>query len=242
MTEAVKSAYDELYQAVNDDAKRKELEARDYLAYLIKILHHDLHIFVAAGSNDVNCLREDPGRSGRLDLAIVADVREGTGETRRKAFLWEIKAPQLYAFVMKTKHRAEPSRDLFEAENQLFHYHNDKMKDYQFLEDNRILGPDDVELGGIVIGRFDRRIQAPFNVDQQDREIAFRKVINLRRRYIYKRLGMEVLTWTNILERIKEARTTYDRITDVFSDVTEESTLPSRYAGCVTSRLNEVPG
>src|ERR1041384_7559006 len=59
-------------------------------------------------------LRTGPGN---VDLLICADEPIAGGGIARRVFVWELKAPQLSLFRLETRSRAEPTPELYSAEN-----------------------------------------------------------------------------------------------------------------------------
>lgn len=88
---------------------------------------------------------------GRSDYVIIADVMR-SGDNCRRAYLWELKAPQCYIYEPDTETRLKPSNDLVSAENQLLNYYYELKGDRAFRIEYDITDPSDISLGGIIIG------------------------------------------------------------------------------------------
>lgn len=107
----------------------------------------------AADGNNTYVASEQICSTGRVDLVVLADSMQPGGNFRREAHIWELKAPQLPLFDVKTKSQAQPSLHLYSAETQLMHYCYSVSNDGVLLKRWRILSPDHIRLGGIIIGR-----------------------------------------------------------------------------------------
>jgi len=92
-------------------------------------------------------------RRGRCDLVVLADEYLADQESKRVAYVWELKAPQCCTFILDGKNRARPSDDLYSAENQLIHYLKSLRSDREWQTEHGILAEQDIKFGGIVIGR-----------------------------------------------------------------------------------------
>jgi hypothetical protein len=203
--------YQRLVRLVHADI-RTEIEARDCLADALGIIEDSAEVLcdVRKGTllQEVDWVKEEPTRSGPIDLVVVADVSlEGEKTTRRQGFVWEIKAPQVHVFETETRNRCKPSIHLVGAENQLYHYHAAKRGDQDFRNEYKIMEEDDVRLGGVLIGRGDTRLRttnkARCSLRDDDYGRMQDRAFRVRRKYVYEPLGMNLLTWTNILERLK---------------------------------------
>jgi hypothetical protein len=213
---------EELYQHLRDlvcnDRRRTELEARKYLLECLRRLEDRADILCHDFAASIVCFRpEDPGRYGPCDLIVVAEVVESTEEMRRRAYVWEVKAPQVHLFEHDTRNRVQPSSYLVKAENQLFHYHEDKSGSEAFRNEFGIMSHEDIVLGGVIIGRSDTILKPKAAMPLQEGERLYGTALRLRRRYIYKKNNMELMTWSNILRRLEPAKLTKGMIIDVTS-------------------------
>ena len=197
--------YAQLSELVYNDQARNEIESRQYLHQCLSSLNDKCDLLCQGHVEKIVRFRhEDPGRYGPCDLIVIAEIIDATEEKRRRAFVWEVKAPQLPLFEEETKNRVKPSVHLVSAENQLFHYHEDKLGSDAFRDEFGLLSSEDVLLGGILIGRNDNMLKRK-NISPEDGERLYRTALRLRRRYIYKKNNMELMTWSNILRRLQPA-------------------------------------
>jgi len=132
------------------DAAKREVECQKFLQYANFLLAPPL-------SRVVQVVREQVAMAGRSDYFLLCEVMEVN--LRRKLILWEAKAPQLAPFEIVTQNRLIPSRALVEAENQLLYYFDEYRSSGQFLDRYELRHPDDVKLGGIIIGRDDNMVR-----------------------------------------------------------------------------------
>jgi len=135
--------------------------------------------------------------SGDLDLLIGCDEFHSSGDNRRKLIVWELKAPQLYLFKVENTVRACPTTDLYSAENQLLHYHA-QLKGNQ-VEKTRfaIISPEDVELGGIIIGRTDRYVQPSTHLSHEALAMA-KTAHDVRENNFYEK-RLKLWTWDQVI-------------------------------------------
>jgi len=189
MSAIATSSADELRVLMNDAAQR-EVECQTYLQHAHLLLAPPL-------SRVVQVVREQVAMAGRSDYFLLCEVTEVT--QRRRLVLWEAKAPQLSPFEVATTNRLIPSRALVEAENQLLYYFDEYRSNGQFLDRYQIRHPDDVKLGGIVIGRDNNWVrqsaahQLPEDVLQQMAASALR----IRDEHFY-RGRIRILPWDRI--------------------------------------------
>lgn len=177
-------------RALMQDAAQREVECQDYLQHAHALLAPPL-------SKVVQIVREQVAMAGRSDYFFVCEVNEM--EIRRRLVLWEVKAPQLAPFEIATKNRLMPTRALVEAENQLLYYFDEYRSNGQFLDRYQIRHPNDVRLGGIVIGRNDNLVkQAAGNTLNADelRQLAT-SALRIRDEHFY-RDRIRVLTWDRV--------------------------------------------
>jgi len=107
---------------------------------------------VAAGA-----LSEVRSFFGDSDLTVTATIRDDRNSTGKKAYIWELKAPQCYLMERDANNnRYRPTMDFIKAENQLIHYAHEAQGNRRFGERLGILKQSDILIGGIIIGRNDR--------------------------------------------------------------------------------------
>ena len=184
----------EALRALMMDVAQREVECQEYLQYA--------HLLLAPPiSRVVQLVREQVAMAGRSDYFLLCEVTEV--ELRRRLVLWEAKAPQLAPFEVATQNRLIPSRALVEAENQLLYYFDEYRSNGQFLDRYQIRHPDDVRLGGIVIGRNDNWVRQPA-VNALPGEVLRQlasSALRIRDEHFY-RSRIRVLTWDSIVNVI----------------------------------------
>lgn len=156
----------------------------------------------------VNC--EQICTAGRLDIIVIAEMFEVGGNTKKCAFIWELKAPQLPLFQWHTNNQACPSSELFMAENQLLHYHDEIANNDHYKKRWDILSSDDVKFGGIIIGRDDAIIRC--------KEITLGKqlakqALDIRKSIFYSTPGICVLTWDMIIKFLETPTVSHQKYT-----------------------------
>ncbi len=136
--------------------------------------------------------------SGDLDLLVCCKEYHSSGEERRKLIVWELKAPQLYLFTVENTVRASPTSDLYSAENQLLHYHA-QLKENQVEKTKfSIISPEDVELGGIIIGRTDKYVQPKKNLSSHEAKGLATIAHNVRENNFYEK-RLKLWTWDQVI-------------------------------------------
>jgi len=186
-----KKLHDEL-KALISDQNNKEKECRHYLYYV-----RDLLVDVTSATF-LDEAEEYRGHSGDSDYLIVCRAVEESGIESNKAYLWEVKAPQVYLFESDTKNRVKPTKEFISAENQLLHYFEESKGSTQFREEFNIIHPDDVKLGGLIIGSKKTWVKGG-DYDEPTLNRLYKRALNLRTRYLYGHSGLKVMIWDHIL-------------------------------------------
>lgn len=138
---------------------------------------------------------------GRVDLVVLAESRRMDNSKRRVAYVWELKAPQLYLFEPDGLNRVRPSQEFYSAENQLLHYYK-HLRGYEAFRDKwDIIKTEEVRLGGIIIGRTDRLVKCPSKYSPEDMRRAALDALDGRVENLYGS-RLQILTWDRVLERI----------------------------------------
>jgi hypothetical protein len=179
-------------RALMNEAAQREVECQDFLQFA--------HLLLAPPmSKVVQIVREQVAMAGRSDYFMICEVSEV--ELRRKLVLWEVKAPQLPPFEVATRNRLIPSRALVEAENQLLYYFDEYRSNGQFLDRYQIRHPNDIKLGGIVIGRDDNLIRVTTGqfLDENEKRQLVASAIRIRDEHFYRE-RIRVLTWDRIAD------------------------------------------
>ncbi len=129
-----------------DAEDNRENECRAFLEHAKELL-----VAPDVGVNFVEVEMERIENLGRSDYLIIADAWHSC-DCYRRAYLWELKAPQCFIYDPDTTTRLKPSQSLIDAENQLLNYYYNLKRNGEFLEQYEITSPSDVSLGGIIIG------------------------------------------------------------------------------------------
>lgn len=180
----------EALRALMIEAAQREVECQGYLQYAHALLAPPL-------SRVVQVVREQIAMAGRSDYFFVCEVNEV--EPRRRLVLWEAKAPQLPPFEVTTQNRLMPTRALVEAETQLLYYFDEYRSNGQFLDRYQIRHPNDVRLGGIIIGRDDNLVRPKDGINLGPdalRQMAS-SALRIRDEHFYRE-RIRVLTWDRI--------------------------------------------
>lgn len=149
--------------------------------------------------------------TGSIDLIVIADAVRPGNNVRHEAFVWELKAPQLYLFQMETQSRACPTPELFKAENQLLHYRDEVAKSGK-LQQRWGVWPDHVNFGGIIIGRDDRMVKPETKKNPKALQLAS-EALEIRELVFYKNNNIELWTWDKVLAIAESQTISHQKIT-----------------------------
>lgn len=188
------SKHQELKLLIEESSKQKERECAKYLEHCKDLL------VTGTPSEFIHQEAEYRGNKGDSDYIISCKTTDGTGDETNKAYIWELKAPQCYLFKEDTKQRLMPSDDLVKAENQLFHYYHEYRGSDDFKSTFDV-HTNDIYFGGIIIGTKERYVDGTYKKKKQSTMYSHAKMI--RKRYIYRIHGIELLTWDTILKQLK---------------------------------------
>jgi hypothetical protein len=183
--------YNEL-KALIEDVNNKEIECRNYLQYAKDLLINDTAL------NYVDIQDERPLNLGRSDYIVVAQVWHG-GEICRRAYIWELKAPQCFLFIKDTESRLKPSEELVDAENKLLHYYHELKNGIILREQFEIMHQDDICLGGIIIGCEKNKVGGELT---EARKKQLYHTAKATKEYLYGNL-IKLKTWDEILDHLK---------------------------------------
>jgi hypothetical protein len=175
---------------IDEPNEHKELECQPYLLHAAGLLLPGAHSSIVAVTEERNFF-------GRADFIIAADVLDGTNQTSRHAYIFELKAPQCHLFQTVTANRCQPTSDFLAAENQLLHYFDEAAGNGRFRERMGIIDQDNIHIGGIIIGTLGRLLSGGGNVP------AARSALRVREKYLYKSEQMRVLTWDRISDYVR---------------------------------------
>ena len=136
----------DLQRLIDDTQNNRELACREFLRYAKELL-----VSPDMPDSFVDVDMERIENLGRSDYLIVADVLR-SGDCYRRAYLWELKAPQCFIYEEDTRTRLKPSQDFMDAENKLLNYYYGLKENGVFLQQYQISAASDISLGGIIIG------------------------------------------------------------------------------------------
>ncbi|WP_186065960.1 hypothetical protein [Burkholderia gladioli] len=184
-----------------EQEERQEIECQDFLRDAIELLITGLDAVVEIGR------REQQLMVGRADYFIVYSGFDMNRRPGRFASVWEVKAPQCFVFDEDTQERLSPSIDLVHAETQLMYYVTEIRGSQMMRERFGILRPDDVQFGGIIIGRDDqmvkRKVRSTLTEEHMTRLVD--EAVHLRARTFYKPNQIRLLTWTSLVRHLTPA-------------------------------------
>ena len=206
-------------KALIESERNRELECRKYLPYakelLVKITTKEF-LFED---------KEYRGHSGDSDYIIVCKACDEAGIESEQAYIWEVKAPQCYVFEQDTMNRVKPTKEFISAENQLLHYYEECKGSDQFRAEFKITHPENVKLGGIVIGS--RKTLVKSTDYTEDLKIRlYTRALDLRRRYLYGHSGVKVIIWDTILDHLQEMTPACEEIIKPESAIIEIKSYP----------------
>ena len=163
------------------------------------LVHIAWVLLTIADGNTTFVQTEQRCSTGSVDIVVLADSMQPGGNIRREAHIWELKAPQVPLFDLKTKSQAQPSVYLYNAETQLMHYCYSVSNDAVLLRRWGILSPDHIRLGGIVIGRDLNFISCKKG---ENIELAYQlacEAHDIREVFLYRKLNMKLWTWDKVI-------------------------------------------
>ena len=185
-------------KALIEGAGNKELECRKYLPYAKELL---VKVTTKEFLSEADEYR---GHSGDSDYIVVCKACDEAGIESNHAYIWEVKAPQCYVFEQDTMNRVKPTKDFISAENQLLHYYEESKGSDQFRAEFGITHPENVKLGGIVIGSKKTLVKSSDYLEDLIIRL-YTRALDLRRRYLYGHSGVKVIIWDTILDHLLES-------------------------------------
>jgi len=189
--------YSQLRASMENEGQT-ELECRSFLSHAKDLLVKVTPIAFLAEADEYR------GHSGDSDYIVVCEVCDEAGIPSNQAYIWEAKAPQCYVFEQDTQNRVRPSKDFISAENQLLHYYEESKGSDQFRSEFGITHPENVKLGGIIIGSRRTLVKnTDYNADMAFRLYA--RALDLRRRYLYGHSGIKIMIWDTVLEHLQRS-------------------------------------
>lgn len=193
-----KDLYGQLKNLI-DDTHNKELECRRYLQYAKYLLFRDAVI------NFVYVETEYRTHAGDSDYVISGEVHDESGVHCTRAYVWELKAPQCFVFEKDTENRLRPTRDLVQAENQLLHYFDDLKYNAQARAEFGVTHPENVRLGGIIIGC--KRTEVKGDYEHAKKTRLYNKAKRCRD-FLYNPANIRLMLWNRVLEQLEPRRFT----------------------------------
>jgi len=149
--------------------------------------------------------------TGRVDIIVLADSLQPGGSFRREAHVWELKAPQLPLFEVKTKSQAQPTSHLYGAETQLMHYCYSVANDSVLLRRWGLLSPEHVRLGGVIIGRDCNFVDIKKLDDESGKQLAS-EAHEIREIFYYRRINMRLWTWDKVIDLAERQHLSHRKI------------------------------
>jgi hypothetical protein len=190
------SPAEELRTLINS-SRRTEHECRRYLQYAKYLLMPEPPIQFCYVET------ERTGNLGRSDYIISGEVLEG-GVRCVRACIWELKAPQCYIFERDPNHtnRLKPTQEFHDAENKLLHFYAEHKFSGLFHQQYNLSAPapNNVLLGGIIIGSTQTKVRGITNPGERDRLFS---VTRTALSYMYEPAGIKIRTWNEIQEHIQ---------------------------------------
>lgn len=185
--------------ALMENDTPNEIECRKYLSYAKELFVKVTPIKFLAETDEYR------GHSGDSDYIIACTACNEAAIQSNQVYIWEVKAPQCYVFEEDIKNRVKPSKDFISAENQLLHYYEESKNSDQFRSEFEITHPENVYLGGIIIGS--KKTLVKSKTYSKDRAyLLYRRALELRQRYLYGFSGIKVMIWDAILNHLIEKK------------------------------------
>ncbi|HEX7343533.1 MAG TPA: hypothetical protein VF398_04675 [bacterium] len=189
------NSYNEL-RILIAEKNRREHECRKYLCQA-------KHILVPEAVVEFCYLeKEYRTHTGDSDYVISAKVILKTSVERVRAYVWELKAPQCSIFEKDTMARLRPSKYLIDAENKLIHYYDELKGSDRSRSDFKVIHPDDIRIGGIIIGKESKWVSG-ITDESQARKLKD-QTLRIREKYRYDSQEIKIITWDRILRNLLE--------------------------------------
>ena len=170
-----------------------ELKCQVYLQHALGFLCRGTPVSVAK-------FEQIRGHTGDADYFVVADIKTDDNETVRRAFVWELKAPQAHLFELDANaNRYRPTIEFIKAENQLLHY-TEEARGNETIRRRFGVERDNIRPGGIIIGTEERLLRSSTDSDEVWKA---RNSLKMRQKYLYGGDRIRVLVWDVILDLIR---------------------------------------
>lgn len=186
-----------------DDTQQREKECQPFLDQIAPLLCLETPKQILAYG------REDPARGGYADYTVSAIISDGGRAERRVAYVWEVKAPQLYCFEHdESAQRLRPTKDLVRAESQLFHYAAEFAESTAFKSKYKLDAAGQVRPAGFIIGRSSSLIKpnAKYPVTADDEMNLYDLAVARRDMYLYRAASLRLKNWDWVYEQIASAQ------------------------------------
>lgn len=185
----------ELRELMNAEG-HQEIPAREYIQYAKELFVHE------TPSMFFDLRGEYRTTNGDIDLLVPCLLEDDAGNEKRVVYIWEIKSPQTHIFCHDNRNRVKPSPELVKAENQLLHYYEECKMNQQFRNEFDIVDPEDVRLGGILIGKRETLVQDHQCYTDVIKKNLYKKACNYRTKHFYRTSGIRLLTWDKVINQI----------------------------------------
>lgn len=172
-----------------------ELECRKYLSYAEEFLFKKDVLVTRLYSE-----RELPTNMGITDYVISGIIGNNPyfDPDCVKAYVWEFKAPQCFVFRKETENRLCPTKELFEAENQLLNYYHALKYNLTLVNRFKAGHPKNVFIGGIIIGSRERLVTG--ELEEEKKKALLKEAFDIRNSYFYAQTGLYLVTWSDVLD------------------------------------------
>lgn len=188
--------YEEILASLRTEIERTDAQTERQCGKLLEQIAWVL--LSSADGNTTFVASEQILSTGRIDIVVLADSLQPGGSSRREAHIWELKAPQLKLFEVKTQSQAQPSSHLYGAETQLIHYCYSVANDFGLLRRWGVLAPDHVRLGGVIIGRDGNFVDLKGFEEALGKQLAS-EAHEIRESFFYRHLNMNLWTWDKVI-------------------------------------------
>jgi hypothetical protein len=189
---------EELRNLINSTDTQDELECRKYLSYAEDFLFKQDTL-----KKSLYAEREVPTNMGKSDYVISGIIGNNPfDDDCVNAYVWEFKAPQCYLFRKDGENRLCPTKELFEAENQLLNYYHALKFDLNLVERFKAGHPSNIFIGGIIIGSSKRVVRG--NLESEKKKALLKDAFSIRNSYFYANTGLQLVTWSEVLDYLNK--------------------------------------
>jgi hypothetical protein len=213
LSETPEEVCQNLKNLIDSTDVQNELECRRYLGYAEEFLFKKDALLERLYSE-----REVPTNMGESDYVISGRIGNDPylNPNCVKAYVWEFKAPQCFVFRKDGENRLCPTKELFEAENQLLNYYHSLKYNQNMVERFRAGHPNNIFVGGIIIGSSERLVRVRGRFESEKKEALLKEAFAIRRTYFYKETDLWLYTWNDVLDYLNKK----------FVNLTKESVNP----------------